>query len=120
MRLRDDASTPAIKAISSNGATLWTASVANRGHFTLSGNNLLTVSDASTTTAVASTITALSASTGAQAWTLNVNGRVQGLEPFSGGTYAVVVTPGATEDAAATRSLVAISNSGTILWTAAL
>ena len=109
-----------IKAISTSGATLWTVTVANRGHFTLSGSNLLTVSDASTTSAVASTITAISTATGATAWTLNVNGRVQGLEPYSGGTYAVVIVPAATEGGTATRSLVAISNSGTILWTAAL
>lgn len=112
-----DTSSTEVRAISTSGATLWTITLANRGHLTLSGNNLLTVSDASSGTTAASTITAINGATGANAWTLNVNGRVQSLEPFSGGTYAVVVVPAATEGGTATRSLIAISNSGTILWT---
>lgn len=116
-----DTSTTTIKAISTSGATLWTATLSSgRGHLFLSGGNLLSVTDSSTTTAVQSTITAIATATGATAWTLNVAGRVQGLEAFSGGTYAVVVVPPAAEGGAATRSLVAISNSGTILWSVAL
>jgi len=107
-----------IRAISTSGATLWTASLANRGgRLIVSGNNLLSVADASTATSTASTVTAISIASGATAWTLDVPGRLGDLEPFSGGTYATVVTPPATEGAAATRSLIAISNSGAILWT---
>ena len=42
------------------------------------------------------------------------------LRPFNNGTYAVVVTPAATTGGTATRSLVAIGNDGSILWTLAL
>jgi len=108
-----DTSSMEIKAIGTSGATLWTSTLSNRrGPLVLSGSNLLSVSD--------STITAISTATGATAWTLNITGRVTDLEPYSGGTYAVVVTPAATDDAPPTRSLVAISNSGTLLWSASL
>jgi hypothetical protein len=114
-----NAVTRTVTAITPAGATAWTANLpANHGRLVLSGSNLLTLSDAADGT-VNTTITALSTATGAVSWTLNVAGRVQELEAFSGGTYAVVVTP-ATTTAAATRSLVAISNSGAILWTVAL
>lgn len=113
--------TTQIVAVSPSGATLWTQSVTGgRGHFVLSGSNLLSVSDSSTDTAAASTITARAIATGAVAWTVNLSGRVTDLEPFSGGTYAIVVTPAATEGGTATRSLVAISSSGATLWTVAL
>ncbi len=110
-----------IKAISTTGATLWTSTLSNRrGRLVLSGSNLLSVSDSSTDAAASSTITAISTASGATAWTLNITGRITDLEPYSGGTYAVVVTPAATDDAPPTRSLVAISNSGTVLWSASL
>lgn len=116
-----DTATAQLVAVSPSGATLWTQTLSEgRGPLVLSGNNLLSVSDSSTDTATSSTITARAISTGAVAWTANVAGRVTGLEPFSGGTYAIVVTPAATEGGAATRSLVAISNSGATLWTVAL
>ena len=109
-----------IVAITSAGSQAWTATLANRGHLTLSGNVLLSVSDSSTSSAVNSTITAINITTGATAWTLSQPGRVMELEPFSGGTYATVVTPAATSGAAATRSLIAISGSGTVLWSVSL
>lgn len=116
----NDATTQII-AVSSSGATLWTQSISEgRGRLLLSGSNLLSVSDSSTDTAVSSAITARSTATGAVAWTATINGRVTDLEPFSGGTYAIVVNPPATEGGTATRSLVAISNSGATLWTVAL
>jgi outer membrane protein assembly factor BamB len=115
-----DTSSMRIVAITSAGSQAWTATLANRGHLTLSGNVLLSVSDSSTGTAVSSTITAINTTTGATAWTLNQAGRVLDLEPFSGGTYATVVTPAAAAGAAATRSLVAISSSGTVLWSVSL
>ena len=109
-----------VVAITSSGSQAWTATLANRGHLTLSGNVLLSVSDASTGSALSSTITAINIATGATAWTLNQAGHVMDLEPFSGGTYAIVVTPAATSGAAATRSLIAISGSGTVLWSVSL
>ncbi|MBV8517347.1 MAG: hypothetical protein JO197_08080 [Acidobacteria bacterium] len=114
--------TTTVSAITPAGATAWTVTLpSGRGPLLLSGSNLLTVreteaSDGSET----STITAIATSNGATAWTLNLNGDVTGLRPFSGGTYATVVVPPATSTASPTRSLVAISNSGTILWTVTL
>jgi len=116
-----DTSTAQIIAVSSSGATLWTQTISEgRGRLLLSGSNLLSVSGSSTDSATSSTITARSTATGAVAWTATVSGRVTDLEPFSGGTYAIVVTPPATEGGTATRSLVAISSSGATLWTVAL
>lgn len=110
-----DTRTVQLVAYNSAGAQAWTATLTDRGHLTLSGNNLLSVSedeDADT-----STITARAISNGAVAWTKTVTGRVTDLEPFSGGTYAIVVVPAATEGGTATRSLIAISNTGATLWT---
>lgn len=110
--------TTTLTAITSSGSTAWTATLTDRGRLTLSGNNLLAVSEGDTTGT--SVITARSTSTGAVAWTANVTGHVTDLEPFSGGTYAIVVVPPATEGGTAARSLIAISNSGATLWTKAL
>jgi len=49
-----------------------------------------------------------------------VDGLVSDIHPFSGGFYSVVVTPPATTGGSATRTLEAISNSGTVLWKVAL
>jgi outer membrane protein assembly factor BamB len=110
--------TTTLKAVSSTGTVLWTATPATRARFVLSGANLISVAttQATTTTAASSTLTALSASTGTQAWTLTIDGVVTDLHPYSGGTYAIVVTPSATAGTAATRQLVAISNAGVVLW----
>lgn len=112
-------STTTVTAIKSSGATAWTATLpANARGLTLSGANLITAvevraSDGSVTT----TLTAISAATGAGAWTKTINGAVEDLTPFSGGTYAVVVVPATTSGGTATRSLVAIGNDGSTLWT---
>lgn len=113
-----DTSTTQLVAITPAGATAWTATLTEGGHFTLSGNNLLSVTSTATDTAVTSTVTARSTATGAVAWTATLNGRVTDLEPFSGGTYAIVVTPATTTGGTATRSVVALSNSGATLWSA--
>jgi hypothetical protein len=115
-----DTSTTQLVAITPSGSTAWTITLTDGGRFVLSGSNLLSVSNTSTDTAVTSTITARSTATGATAWTATINGRVTDLEPFSGGTYAIVVVPAATEGGSATRSVVAISNSGATLWTASI
>ena len=113
-------STTQLVAITTAGSTAWSVTLTDNGHFRLSGSNLLSVSSSSTDTAVTSTVTARSTATGAVAWTATLNGRVTDLEPFSGGTYAIVVTPPATTGGTATRSVVALSNSGATLWTAAI
>ena len=113
-------STTQLVAITTAGSTAWSVTLTDNGHLRLSGSNLLSVSSSSTDTAVTSTVTARSTATGAVAWTATLNGRVTDLEPFSGGTYAIVVTPAATTGGTATRSVVALSNSGATLWTASI
>jgi hypothetical protein len=106
-----------------NGAVAWTATLPSpRTETEISGSQVIEVIDTTATgaTTPTTTLTALSLSTGAQAWTLNITGRVNRLTPFSGGTYAVVIIPAATSGGTATRNLVAISSSGTILWTVAI
>jgi hypothetical protein len=112
-----DTSTTQLIAITPAGTTAWTVTLADGGHFTVSGSNLLSVTSSVTDTAVTSTVSARSTATGAVAWTATVNGRITDLEPFSGGTYAIVVTPAATTGGTPTRSVVALSNSGATLWT---
>lgn len=114
-------STTTIKAISSSGSLMWTATLTNAGRLELSDGNLIAtnVTTASDGT-VSTTLTAISTSSGSVAWTRTLNGRVTFLEPFSAGTYAVVVVPATTSSGSATRSLVAIGNDGTVLWTLSL
>jgi len=118
--VRDSAtntSTTTLKAISPSGSAKWSVTLTNPGRLVLSGSNLLSVNDSSDSSTASSTITAISISSGATAWTQTIPGRVQDLIPFNGGTYAVVVTPAATTGGTATRSLVAISDAGAVLWT---
>ncbi len=110
--------TTTLTAITPSGSTAWTATLTDRGRLILSGNTLLSVSEGETDGT--SVITARSTSTGAAAWSVTLTGRVTDLEPFSGGTYAVVVIPPATEGGIPARSLVAISSSGATLWTKSL
>src|SRR5438552_13236847 len=114
-------STTTIKAINSSGAMLWSASLSNIGRLELSGSNLIAtnVTTASDGT-VSTTLTAISSSSGSVAWTRNLNGRVTSLEPFSAGTYAIVVVPATTSGGSASRSLVAIGSDGSVLWTVSL
>ncbi len=107
-----------ITAVRSTGAVAWTATLADaHGPLFLSGSNLLFVDrSVATDGTVSSVITALSTATGTTAWTRTLAGHVNSLEPLSGGTYAIVVTPGATASTG-TLSLVAIGSDGSILWT---
>jgi len=112
-----------LKAINSSGAVVWTsASMSGEHHFELANSNLISVSTtrATTTTAASSTITAISTATGTTAWTLTVDGIATDVHPFSGGIYTIVVTPPASSGGTATRTLEAISNSGTVLWKQAI
>jgi len=114
--------TVTVKAIRSSGATAWTATLpAGARDVELSDGNLLTVvethnSDGTHTSAV----TAISTASGATAWTKSFNGIVTELTPFSGGTYLFVTVPATTSGGTATRSIVAIDNSGNTLWTVTL
>ena len=98
--------TTTVTAIRSTGVTAWTITLANRdGNLVLSGTNLLSLTSTSASEGtVSSTITALSTASGAVAWTRTINGAVQDLLPFSGGTYAIVVIPATTSGGTATRS----------------
>src|SRR5260370_33522195 len=108
-------STTTIKAISSSGALLWTASLSNAGRLELSGSNLIASNETRASDGtVSTTLTAVSTSSGSVAWTRTLTGRVTSLEPFSAGTYAIVVVPAATSGGSATRSLVDIGNDGTV------
>jgi outer membrane protein assembly factor BamB len=112
-----------VVAIRSTGATAFTATLPSGAHgVELSGANLLTVTDTTVTGAATPTekITAISTSTGATAWTLNIDGRVASLEPFSGGTYVLIFKPAATSGGTATRTLEAVSGSGAVLWSVTL
>lgn len=110
-----------IVAIRSTGATAWTATISDHGRLLLSDGNLLSVSDNRNTDGTfTSTITAISTASGTVAWTKTLAGLADPVGTFNGGTYLNVVVPAATQGGTATRSLVALSNSGTVLWTTAL
>lgn len=110
-----------IVAIRSTGTTAWTATVADRGRLELSGSNLLVSSETrNSDNTITSTITAISTASGTTAWTKTFSGHAEVVGKFSGGTYVSVVVPPATQGGTATRSLVALSDSGAVLWTVAL
>lgn len=105
-----------------NGAIAWTSTLPSpHADVEISGTQVLEVYDTTATgaTTPATTIRALSLATGAQAWTLNITGRVESLTPYSGGTYAVVIIPATTTGGTATRNLIAISSTGVITSTVA-
>jgi outer membrane protein assembly factor BamB len=75
-----------------------------------------------------SRLVALSAASGAVQWTLNLNGHVASLEPFSGGVYALLMRHDGTNSGNGMhngsngptlmkRSIAAIDNAGKVLWT---
>jgi hypothetical protein len=112
--------TMTIKAVSPSGSVLWTATLSNPGHATLSDGNLVVESAARASDGtITTTLTAIATASGATAWTKTLNGHAQ-LFPFSGGVYALVIVPPATQGGTPTRSLVGISNSGSTLFTLAL
>jgi hypothetical protein len=113
-----DTHTTTLTAITPSGNQAWSVTLTDRGRIVLSGSNILSVSEGAT--AGTSVIGARSLSTGAASWSVNVTGRVMDLQPFSGGTYAIVVVPPATEGAAPTRTLLAISNSGATIFSKTL
>jgi hypothetical protein len=114
--------TVTVKAIRSSGATAWTATLpAGARRLELSDGNLLTETVATASDGTFSTtLTAISTTTGATAWTKTIAGHVGELVPFNGGTYVFVVVPPATSGGTATRSIVALGNDGSTLWTVTL
>jgi len=116
------APTVTVTAIRSTGTTAWTATLPSGAHdFELSDGNLLTVVEAKASDGtVTSTITAISTTTGSTSWTKSIGGRVNGLEPFSGGTYVFSIVAPTTSGGAPTKTLTALSNSGSVLWTITL
>lgn len=114
-------STTTLTAITPAGKAAWTATLTNAGRLTLSHGNLISVSDThASDESVTSTLTALSAATGTTAWTRTITGQVFDLTPFNGGTYVIAVIPATTSGGTASRSLIALDNSGNILWTVSI
>jgi hypothetical protein len=110
-----------VVAIRSTGAIGWTATIADRGRLLLSDGNLLSTTEAKNSDETfTSTITAISIASGTVAWTKTFPGHADPIGPFSGGTYLNVIVPPTTSGGTPTRSLVALSNSGSVLWTTAL
>jgi hypothetical protein len=112
------ASNPAAEIVAiRNGAVAWTAALPSvRTDVEISGAEVIEITDttASGATTPTTKLTALSTTNGAQSWTLNVNGRVTDVTPYSGGTYAVVIVPAATTGGTASRTLISINTSGVI------
>jgi hypothetical protein len=111
-----------VTAVRPTGSIAWTATLpSGRGDFVISGSNLIATSQTTASdNTVTSTLTAISITSGSVAWTRTLTGRVASLEPFSAGTYAVVVTPAATSGGTPTRSVAGIGNDGSVLFTVAL
>jgi hypothetical protein len=114
--------TTTVTAVRTTGTTAWTATLPSgaRG-LLLSGNNLITSSETvATDGSVTTTLTAISTASGSTAWTKTISGRAEPAGTFNGGTYVVVVVPATTSGGTATRSLVALGNDGSTLWTISL
>lgn len=105
-------------AVRSTGTVAWTTTLpTGAGHVELSGTNLIAGSRAKATDGtLTSTLTAISTTSGAVAWTSSFAGDARVAGSFSGGTYVIVVTPRATSGGAPTRSLQAIGSDGKVLW----
>jgi hypothetical protein len=128
-----------VVAIRTSGATGWSYKLPTLGaaRVELAGTNVLAVQQGqglgnqgtppTTPVAPKTKLTAISQASGAAVWTLDLDGMVGDVEEFSGGIYLTVTKP-ATDASGApiprsgngTRSLLAISNAGSVLWTVAL
>jgi hypothetical protein len=115
--------TRTVEAIRSTGTVAWTITLDNaHSELEVADGNLIAISDATASgaTTPSTKLTAYSIAAGSPAWTVTLNGRVTSVVPFSGGIYVETVVPPATSGGTATRTLIAISNSGSTLWTLAL
>lgn len=134
-------SVPAVQvvAIRPSGTVAWSTSVdGGMTRVKLSGNVLLIANGGedmgmnngpATANDDKSQLVALSTASGSVQWTLDVDGFVSSLEPFSGGTYAIVVkgdfakggmTGNTGSTNGMTRTLVAVGPDGKILWSVPL
>lgn len=141
------ATAPAIDivAVLPSGTIAWSTTLAGgTRNLTLAGDLLVMTSGANigdgipnNYAAATTQLTALSVVTGAQQWELDLDGRVQAIEPFTGGIYVLLVEHDVTAPATGvpfgprgglnpgpgygyglgTRTLAAISDAGAVLWT---
>ena len=112
--------TTSLVAISASGTKRWSVTLDNGGRAILSGSNLIIASRTGDNTTPSFKLTAINTASGATAWSLTINGIAGEIEPYNGGVYVTVVTPATSSGTAATRSLVAVSSSGSVLWTVAI
>jgi hypothetical protein len=114
------ASTTAVDllAVRSTGTVAWTTTLpTGAGHADLSGANLIADSRTKATDGtVTSTLTAISTTSGAVAWTSAFTGDANVVGSFNGGTYVMVVTPAATTGGTPSRALKALGSDGKVLW----
>jgi PQQ-like domain len=134
-------SLPAVQvvAIRPSGTIAWNASVdGGMTRVKLSGNVLLIANGGEdmgmnngtgTNDDGKSQLLGLSAASGSVQWTVNLDGFVSSLEPFSGGTYVIIVkgdfaNGGMTGNTGSTngmtRTLLAVGPDGKILWSVPL
>ena len=138
----DDATTPAefaVAAVRPSGAVAWTVPVGpGATSIHLSGALLLVATHPvgfswqQPPAEPGSEIRALSTASGIEQWTVQLDGFVFDIEPFSGGTYVLVAKPGTAPSCGlgngpsnpthpcGTLQLVGIGNDGSILWSHAL
>jgi outer membrane protein assembly factor BamB len=111
-----------VVAISPSGAAAWSWSSDDPIQFVSLANTLIVVASGDMDemhdgVGAKGALTALSLSTGRPAWTLPVGGIVMNVIASSQQIYVVVVKGTATS---ASRTLLAISNSGVVLWSKVL
>jgi hypothetical protein len=111
-----------MQAVREDGSVAWTAPLTARpGRMIVSGNNLITVSEASDPTfPVVATLTAFSTASGEVTWSQKIPSHITDLQPFKGGTYAVIVCPAPASGGTATPWLGAFGDDGTLRWTVGL
>lgn len=122
-----------VVAIRPAGTIAWATKIdGGTTRLELSGNLLLVASgdddmgmNGGSGTSERSRLVALSTASGAIQWKLDVDGFPIAMEPFSGGTYVVLAQFDATNDgmhggrtgtSAMKRSVMAVDNSGKVLW----
>lgn len=129
-----------VVAVRPSGVLGWSTPVdGGMAFIELSGTNLIVTTTphgfgtgaGQTSIPAASKLVALSTASGSVQWTLQLDGFASDIEPFAGGTYVVVVSPGQSGNAggmhggsgavgSGTRTLVAVGNDGRVLWSVPL
>jgi len=117
-----------LTAISANGTKAWSYNAASAIHRVVTTDGIVVLSlggdhDRDATTTTPSQLVALNLTTGAQAWTLSIDGNIGDLQGVTGGLLVEVVkvTPasGATA-ASAARTLQFVNTAGAVSWTISL